>query len=106
MVQKSMADQVKAAAEVLAKQTGAEASLRALADAADVDYNNLTRVARGELVPSLATLKAIADAVPGARFVVEAGVEIGKARPVYPSDRKRNEAVAAAAAKVKKRKSP
>lgn len=104
MAQQSMAEQVKAAAEVLAKQTGSEPSLRALAEAADVDYNNLTRVARGELVPSLATLKAIVDAVPGVRFIVEAGVEIGKGRPVYPSDRKRNEAVAAAA-KGKKRKS-
>jgi hypothetical protein len=40
------------------------------------------------------------------RFILEAGVEIGKGRPVYPSDRKRNEAAAAAAAKGKKRKSP
>lgn len=86
---KSLAEQIHDAAAELAKQTGSEPSLRALADEAGVDYNNLTRAARGVVVPSTQTLSAIAAAVPGVRFVVEKGVEIGTPRPAYPTDERR-----------------
>ncbi|WP_437310043.1 hypothetical protein [Sorangium sp. So ce388] len=91
---KSLAEQIQEAAAELARQTSTEPSLRALADAAKVDYNNLTRAARGAVVPSTQTLSAIATAVPGVRFILEAGVEIGSPRPVYPTDQRRTTAAA------------
>ena len=89
---KSLAEQIREAAAELARRRGAEPSLRALAEAAEVNYNNLTRAARGKVVPSTQTLRAIADAVPGVRFVIEEGVEMGESRPVYPTDQRRTTA--------------
>lgn len=91
---KSLAEQIHEAAAELGRQTRTEPSLRALAEASKVDYNNLTRAARGVVVPSTQTLSAIAAAVPGTRFVVEKGVEIGTPRPAYPTDERRTTAPA------------